>query len=126
MHMAAPSTRWTNVALAVSAVGFLLFELSIVSPRAQTTSGTAAPAETAAVGNVSVAKDPGPRGGGPGAGAAIDGLDGDQLDYFNKALDEFSDVEGVTDGLGPRMNLDSCKGCHLQPAVGGSSPAVNP
>src|SRR5580765_964707 len=126
MHMAAPSTRWTNVALAVSAVGFLSFEFSIVSPRAQTTSGTAAPAETTAVGNVSVAKDPGPRGGGAGAGAAIDGLDGDQLDYFNKALDEFSDVEGVTDGLGPRMNLDSCKGCHLQPAVGGSSPAVNP
>jgi len=124
--MAALSTRWTNVALAVSAVGFLSFEFSIVSPRAQTTSGTAAPAETTAVGSVSAAKDPGHRGGGSGAGAAIDGLDGDQLDYFNKALDEFSDVEGVTDGLGPRMNLDSCKGCHLQPAVGGSSPAVNP
>jgi CxxC motif-containing protein (DUF1111 family) len=24
------------------------------------------------------------------------------------------------------MNLDSCAGCHMQPAVGGSSPAVNP
>jgi CxxC motif-containing protein (DUF1111 family) len=24
------------------------------------------------------------------------------------------------------MNLDSCKGCHLHPAVGGSSPALNP
>src|SRR5262249_41165629 len=30
------------------------------------------------------------------------------------------------DGLGPRFNLDSCVGCHLQPAPGGSSPAVNP
>src|SRR5262249_38706036 len=27
---------------------------------------------------------------------------------------------------GPRMNLDSCGGCHAQPSVGGSSPAVNP
>ena len=25
-----------------------------------------------------------------------------------------------------RMNLDSCGGCHAQPAIGGSSPAVNP
>src|SRR5712692_1494563 len=24
------------------------------------------------------------------------------------------------------MNLDQCSGCHLQPAVGGTSPAVNP
>ena len=124
--MAAPSTRWTNVALVVSAVGFLSFEVSIVSPRAQTTSGTAAPAVTTAFGNLSVAKDPGPRGGGPGAGAAIDGVDGDQLEYFTRALDVFSETEGVTEGLGPRMNLDSCSGCHLQPAVGGSSPAVNP
>src|SRR5262245_9514180 len=26
----------------------------------------------------------------------------------------------------PRMNLDSCAGCHSQPAVSGSSPAINP
>jgi hypothetical protein len=24
------------------------------------------------------------------------------------------------------MNLDGCAGCHLQPGIGGSSPAVNP
>ena len=24
------------------------------------------------------------------------------------------------------MNLDSCGGCHSQPAIGGTSPAVNP
>ena len=30
------------------------------------------------------------------------------------------------DGLGPTMNLDSCGGCHAQPAAGGTSPAVNP
>src|SRR5262249_35639119 len=29
-------------------------------------------------------------------------------------------------GLGPRFNMDSCAGCHAQPAVGGSSPPVNP
>ena len=29
-------------------------------------------------------------------------------------------------GLGPRFNLDSCGGCHSQPAIGGTSPAVNP
>jgi CxxC motif-containing protein (DUF1111 family) len=28
--------------------------------------------------------------------------------------------------MGPRMNLDSCVGCHSQPATGGTSPAVNP
>jgi CxxC motif-containing protein (DUF1111 family) len=28
--------------------------------------------------------------------------------------------------LGPRFNLDGCAGCHSQPAIGGSSPAVNP
>ena len=28
--------------------------------------------------------------------------------------------------MGPRFNLDGCAGCHLQPAVGGTSPAVNP
>jgi CxxC motif-containing protein (DUF1111 family) len=81
---------------------------------------------TTAFGTFTVAKDPGPRGGAPGAGAAIDGLDSDQLEYFTRALDVFSEAEGVGDGLGPRMNLDSCSGCHLQPAVGGSSPAVNP
>jgi CxxC motif-containing protein (DUF1111 family) len=126
MHMAAPSTRWTNVALAVSAVGFLSFEFAIVSPRAQTISGTAAPALAAAISQVSVAKDPGPRGGDPGAGKPLDGLSGPELEYFNSALDEFSAPESVSEGLGPRMNLDSCKGCHLHPAVGGSSPAVNP
>jgi CxxC motif-containing protein (DUF1111 family) len=114
MHMAAPSTRWTNVAIAISAAGFLSLELAIVNPHAQTTS------------QVSVAKDPGPRGGDAGAGAPIDGLSGPELEYFYKALDEFAEPEGVDDGLGPRMNLDSCKGCHLHPAVGGSSPVVNP
>jgi CxxC motif-containing protein (DUF1111 family) len=29
-------------------------------------------------------------------------------------------------GLGPRFNLNSCAGCHAQPAPGGSSPQSNP
>jgi CxxC motif-containing protein (DUF1111 family) len=126
MHMTAQSTRRTHIAIAVVIGGFLSFEIVIVSPRAQTTSGTAAPAVANAVSNVSVAKDLGPRGGDPGAGKPIDGLSGPELAYFYGTLAAFSAGETVNDGLGPRMNLDSCQGCHLHPAVGGSSPAVNP
>ena len=32
----------------------------------------------------------------------------------------------AADGLGPTFNLDSCSGCHSQPAIGGTSPATNP
>src|SRR5262249_890508 len=35
-------------------------------------------------------------------------------------------VEDVAEGLGPRFNLDSCAGCHSQPATDGTSPSVNP
>jgi CxxC motif-containing protein (DUF1111 family) len=38
----------------------------------------------------------------------------------------FNEVDAVANGLGPRFNMNSCAGCHAQPAVGGSSPAVNP
>jgi len=124
--MSAPSTHRTSIAIAVVIVGFLSFEIAIVHTRAQTASGTAAPAMATAVSNVAAAKDPGPRGGDPGAGKAIDGLSGPEAEYFNSALTEFSSPETVSEGLGPRMNLDSCSGCHIQPAIGGSSPAVNP
>jgi CxxC motif-containing protein (DUF1111 family) len=71
--------------------------------------------------------DPGPRGGAPGAGPAIGGLTPGELDFFNNhGIPQFAQVEAVADGLGPRFNLDSCSGCHTQPAMGGSSPAVNP
>ncbi len=72
------------------------------------------------------AKDPGVRGGAAGAGGMIPGLTAGQQAYFIAGQAEFSGVEGVGDGLGPRFNLDSCKGCHVQPDVGGTSPAVNP
>jgi CxxC motif-containing protein (DUF1111 family) len=72
------------------------------------------------------ARDPGVRGGNPGAGGAINGLSVTEYKFFKLGLEDFSEVEDVGDGLGPRMNLDSCGGCHSQPAVGGSSPALNP
>jgi CxxC motif-containing protein (DUF1111 family) len=72
------------------------------------------------------AKDPGPRGGAGYAGGAIDGLTTEQTAMFNNGLDEFSEEEEVTDGLGPRFNFVSCAGCHAAPAVGGTSPDVNP
>jgi CxxC motif-containing protein (DUF1111 family) len=71
------------------------------------------------------AHDPGVRGGAAGAGASLP-LTADQARFFDAGLDAFLEVDGVADGLGPRFNLDSCAGCHAQPAVGGSSPTVNP
>jgi len=73
------------------------------------------------------ARDPGPRAGASAAGAPLDGLTAPQIGLFNAGNDEFKKIDKVTDGLGPRMNLDSCAGCHAQPAVGGTSPAgLNP
>jgi CxxC motif-containing protein (DUF1111 family) len=78
-------------------------------------------------GGTQQAKDPGPRGGAAGAGGPLPGLSQDELNFFTAATDAFNQVETVTpDGLGPRFNLDSCGGCHVQPAAGGSSPATNP
>jgi hypothetical protein len=45
---------------------------------------------------------------------------------FTVGLEDFSEEEGVTDGVGPRFNFVGCSGCHAQPAVGGTSPAQNP
>ena len=75
---------------------------------------------------VTPARDPGVRGGMPGGGGPIVGLTARELEFFADAKTEFEGAEGVADGLGPRMNLDSCVGCHSQPATGGTSPFVNP
>jgi CxxC motif-containing protein (DUF1111 family) len=72
------------------------------------------------------ARDPGVRGGAAGAGAPIAGLTETELAFFNAGKNEFAGEEGAADGLGPTMNLGSCGGCHLQPAMGGTSPPVNP
>ncbi len=73
-----------------------------------------------------VAKDPGVRGGAAGAGDPIAGLTSQEQEYFNAGKAEFEEPEEIDEGMGPRMNLDSCGGCHSQPALGGTSPAINP
>src|SRR5581483_5780955 len=81
-----------------------------------------------------VAVDPGPRGGGAGAGGPLPGLGTLDQALFSAARDRFQETDSVSGtlageagiGLGPRFNLNSCAGCHAQPAVGGSSPAINP
>jgi CxxC motif-containing protein (DUF1111 family) len=71
--------------------------------------------------------DPGPRQGKPGAGGPILGLTpGESYFFTNVGTPTFNETENVAKGLGPRFNLDSCAGCHNQPAVGGSSPSTNP
>jgi len=75
---------------------------------------------------VTQAKDPGVRPGAASAGGVIAGLSQGQTDVFTAGKGEFTDTDTIDEGLGPRMNLDSCAGCHSQPAIGGSSPAVNP
>jgi CxxC motif-containing protein (DUF1111 family) len=70
--------------------------------------------------------DPGVRGGDPGAGGALQGLNDVERQYFDVAKDVFQEVDAVAEGLGPTFNLDSCSGCHSQPTIGGTSPATNP
>jgi CxxC motif-containing protein (DUF1111 family) len=72
------------------------------------------------------AADPGVRAGTAGAGLPLSTLTAAELQTFNAGQAAFAEVDGVAEGLGPRFNLDSCGGCHFQPALGGSSPAVNP
>ncbi|MBZ5725326.1 MAG: thiol oxidoreductase [Acidobacteriia bacterium] len=77
--------------------------------------------------------DPGVRAGAS-AGGPISGLTSAQLALFNAAKAAFQEVDSVTGtepgaagkGLGPRFNMNSCAGCHAQPAVGGTSPFTNP
>jgi CxxC motif-containing protein (DUF1111 family) len=72
------------------------------------------------------ARDPGVRGGPAAAGQPLSGLTQYELDFFRVGLEDFEEAEGIGDGMGPRFNLDGCGGCHEAPAIGGSSPAVNP
>src|SRR5712692_6288182 len=77
------------------------------------------------------AKDPGVRGGPAGAGLPIAGLTPGQQTFFNAGLDAFLEIDSVRGtipgtgaGLGPTFNMDSCGGCHAQPAAGGTSPST--
>ena len=74
--------------------------------------------------------DPGVRGGAAGAGQPLTSVANNNpinsLAFFNAGKDDFIEIEDVPDGLGPRFNALSCGECHSQPAIGGTSPAVNP
>ncbi|HXB22161.1 MAG TPA: di-heme oxidoredictase family protein [Candidatus Solibacter sp.] len=77
--------------------------------------------------------DPGIRGGAPGAGGPLPGLNTDEVNFFNATKERFQEVDSVSgtieagQGLGPRFNGNSCAMCHVQPAIGGGSPpVVNP
>jgi len=72
-----------------------------------------------------IAVDPGVRSGAD-AGGQLAGLSVNEGRYFEVGKEDFEEVEEADEGLGPRMNLDSCVGCHSQPASGGTSPAENP
>jgi CxxC motif-containing protein (DUF1111 family) len=72
------------------------------------------------------AHDPGLRGGPSAAGGALAGLATAESAAFVNGLATFQEIDDVSHGLGPRFNMDSCAGCHAFPAVGGSSPALNP
>jgi CxxC motif-containing protein (DUF1111 family) len=74
----------------------------------------------------SAAVDPGVRGGPPGAGGSVGGLTAAEQAFFTAAQARFEVIETVPSGLGPGFNELSCANCHINPAVGGSSPATNP
>jgi CxxC motif-containing protein (DUF1111 family) len=95
-------------------IGFFLFQTQIVSSQTFQQSSFRA-------------RDPGVRNDGlAGAGDPLADLSTNELAFFKLGKADFEEVEGIADGLGPRMNLDGCGGCHSQPATGGTSPAVNP
>jgi CxxC motif-containing protein (DUF1111 family) len=85
-------------------------------------------------GTVAAQKDPGPRGGPPGAGGVLTGVSAELQTFFNAAIADFMEVDSVSgsvsgevgSGLGPTFNGNSCAQCHAHPAVGGSSPPTNP
>jgi CxxC motif-containing protein (DUF1111 family) len=75
--------------------------------------------------------DPGVQSGNRGTGATIISSDPNGfLSFFEDGQARFQEVEavsrGANNGLGPRFNSNSCSSCHAQPALGGTSAAVNP
>jgi CxxC motif-containing protein (DUF1111 family) len=78
--------------------------------------------------------DPGVRPGAPGVGGAFPGLSPAEATFFQSSLIVFSEVDSVSGtvpgeggkGLGPVFNGNSCAQCHAFPAIGGTSPRINP
>jgi CxxC motif-containing protein (DUF1111 family) len=123
--------------------------------RAVVLAGVAIVVIGAGSGLAQVVQDPGVRGGPPGAGGPLPNLltcPGTNrqsvpcgVNFFQAAKVFFTSVFSVTGslddagqgginvgvtnggpGLGPQFNLNSCGGCHAQPATGGTSPSANP
>ena len=89
-------------------------------------------------------RDPGVRGGPPGAGSPLRGLKPNELALYTEGKLRTTQLEAVCDscsdltlgsdtgedpnlatltnssGLGARFNGDQCSVCHMQPAIGGS------
>jgi len=57
----------------------------------------------------------------PGLGGPLPGLTAAQLAAFNDGLGDFTEVESVSEGLGPVFNERSCLACHRAGAPGGGS-----
>ena len=76
--------------------------------------------------------DPGVRQGAPGAGGPVTTLNQTEQAVFSSGRAVFAEVDSVSGtieagaGLGPTFNGNSCAMCHAQPAIGGTSPSVNP
>ncbi|HUN63608.1 MAG TPA: di-heme oxidoredictase family protein [Candidatus Sulfotelmatobacter sp.] len=70
------------------------------------------------------ATDPGVRAGGVNAGTPLSSLGAAELQFFQDGQNRFEQVDQVSSGLGPTFNSNSCASCHVQPAVGGSSPST--
>src|SRR3974390_2286263 len=62
--------------------------------------------------------DPGVRGGPTAAGGPLAGLDNRQARIFQDGQTRFAQADSVSTGLGPRLNMTSCAGCHASPASG--------
>src|SRR5882724_4856761 len=92
-----------------------------------------------------VPHDPGVRTGAANAGQPIPGLNANETLLFLEGKFRSTELESTCDtcsdvppgtpappgvfnssGLGGRFNADQCTICHNQPALGGSTPAVNP
>ncbi len=112
--------RWT-----LGMAGMMLGVAALSESALAQTSAVSASRDRGGGGSAQVV-DPGVRGGAPGAGGPLPGLSQNELNFFNAAKDVFNETELVSQGLGPRYNLDSCSGCHAQPSIGGSSPPTNP
>lgn len=54
-------------------------------------------------------------------GSPLAGITAQEHELFRMGLEDFTEVEGAADGLGPAFNGTSCSGCHNVPAIGGTS-----